>query len=127
MVPMIMSEMGLGAPEMDQDLGEAGLLRAMWIGCCCTSKAYVLMPWSLRWHFWEVGMTAPRTLQNTLRFKWFSLMPPAGSGRTLSSGGCIVMAESQHGTESSPVLALAVPTEPLIPMPYGKRESSPPE
>lgn len=35
MVPMIVSEMGLGAPEMDQDLGEADLLRAMWIGCCC--------------------------------------------------------------------------------------------
>ena len=83
MVPMIMFEMGLGAPEMDQDLGEADLLRAMWIECCCTPKAYVLMPWSPRWHFWEVGMTAPRTLY-MLWFKWFSLMPPAGSGRTLS-------------------------------------------
>lgn len=92
---MIMSEMGLRAPEMDQDLGEADLLRAMWIGCCCTPKVYVLMPWSLRWHFWEVGMIAPGTLC-TLWFKcFFSLMPPAGSGRTLSSGGCIaVMAES---------------------------------
>lgn len=29
MVPMTMSEMGLRAPEMHQDLGEADLLRAM--------------------------------------------------------------------------------------------------